>query len=336
MPDGDADALLDGLGDVLTRWTMGGATPPPAPAAWRPALGDAPDEAALRLLALAGHFLGTMVRAEPGDGARGLHVRPDLPRLALPTVADALRPLVRHALRQAGPPQAAVAQVLDFVARRGWTVHPADGLPAAADGAEAPLPDVYLRWRDWARSAPRAPDPAKPGADAPDEPNEPNELNDQTWGAFAPGERERVFKALRRSAPDAARAVLETRLAGEDAAARLRLVQALAIGLAPADAPLLETLVANDRAPKVKAEAAALLARLGRATAGGTAGEDADELAGFFELRATGLLRRGRELAARALKTPAQHARRQALMAQVDFAAWAGALGLAPPELIAA
>src|SRR5262249_14356215 len=117
---------------------------------------------------------------------------------------------------------------------------------------------------------------------------------------------------------------------GEDAKARLRLVEALSERLSEADAPFLETLVANDRAPKVKAKAASFLARLGRAAAG----EDIAELAGFFEVRTKG--QSGSELALRQLKANAQKTRRSNLLAEADFSAFAKALELTPLELIEA
>lgn len=55
-----ADQLLLALAPVLTRWTMGGSAAAVAPEGWRGALGNEPGEAELRLLALAGQFLGAL------------------------------------------------------------------------------------------------------------------------------------------------------------------------------------------------------------------------------------------------------------------------------------
>ena len=87
-----AETILDVMGSVLTRWTMGSAAAPAA-TFWRTELGDDPAEAELRLLALSGQFLGTSVTMEP---ASVLRVLPDIPTLALPTVPEELRPLVRR------------------------------------------------------------------------------------------------------------------------------------------------------------------------------------------------------------------------------------------------
>jgi hypothetical protein len=57
------------------------------------------------------------------------------------------------------------------------------------------------------------------------------------------------------------------------------------------------------------------------------------ELARFFELQTRGLLRRSRQLKASPPKTAAQKTRRAELLAQTDFAAFAGALDLTPGEL---
>ena len=96
---------------------------------------------------------------------------------------------------------------------------------------------------------------------------------------------------LRRRDPEAARTVLEAKLANENADVRLPLLSLLATGLSEADIPFLEGIAANDRAPKVKAFAASLLARLGR---GPAVGEDIAELAGFFSVKMKGLIRRSR------------------------------------------
>ena len=53
-------------------------------------------------------------------------------------------------------------------------------------------------------------------------------------------------------------------------------------GLSDADSPFLEGIAANDRAPKVKAFAASLLARLGH---GAAVGEDIAELPAFSRCR---------------------------------------------------
>jgi len=315
---GAAKAILDTLGGVLTRWTMGSAAASAAPPVWRDALGEEPGEAELRLLALSSQFLGAAVVAEP-QGGQALNVLPDLPRLALPVVSNALRPLVRRAMRQVDDDEGR-GEVLHFLAERGWTIHPADWIPSAD---ECHAPDVYAPWRDWAQGAASGETKDKRVTD---------ELTAETWDVFYRSEREVAFRTLRQRDPDAARTLLEAKLAGEGADVRLRLVEVLRHRLFEADVPFLEILAAKDRAPKVKALAASLLARLGRAAAG----EDMAELVGFFEVHTKGLLRRECELRARPLKTNAQKTRRDNLLAEADFSAFAQALSLAPLDLIKA
>jgi hypothetical protein len=89
-----AEAIYDTMSAVLSRWTMGAAGAPTA-SIWKDELGFEPVEAELRLLALSSQFLGVIVTAEPPVG---LHSLPDIPMLALPTVPEALRPLLRRIL----------------------------------------------------------------------------------------------------------------------------------------------------------------------------------------------------------------------------------------------
>jgi hypothetical protein len=156
-------------------------------------------------------------------------------------------------------------------------------------------------------------------------------LTAESWGDHRPAAREGALIALRRRDPAAARALLEAKVDGEGAEVRLRLLNTLATKLSDADRPFLEMLSSGDRAPKVKALAASLLARLGHVAA---SGEDAAELAEFFEIQSKGLLRRTKTLGARTLKTPAQKLRREALLSSVDAAAFAAALQLDLDALI--
>jgi hypothetical protein len=300
-----ADAIYDALGGVLTRWTIGGGAALAVPV-WKAELGDDPVEAELRLLALAGQFLGGMVVAEP---AGAVYTPPDIPALALPSAPSPIRPLVRRILareREAGRRRL----LLDFLAARGRTMHPADWMPSAGD---EDVPEIYAPWRDWAAAvAVRVAVTAR--AD--------EGLTAENWGDYWPAAREAALIALRRRDPAAARAVLEAKIDSEGAEIRLRLLAVLVTKLSVADRPFLEKLADGDRAPKVKALAASLLARLGLAASGG----DAVELAEFFEARSKGLLRRTKTLAAKTLKTPAQTQRRHALLSSVDATAFAAAL----------
>ncbi len=309
-----ADQLLPALAPVLTRWTMGGSAAAVAPEGWRGALlGNEAAEAELRLLALAGQFLGALTLVEPSSA---VEMRPDIPALAKPPIKPALRPRVRRlllALRETAPRRA----LLCLLDRRGWTLHPADWMPGPN---EDDLPEVYSPWQDWAAQA------GTQGTAIEDE------ISAANWDQFGPAARRVAFAALRRRDPVRAAAVLAETIASETPDRRLLLLDILTAGLTAADAPVLETL-AGDRAPRVKARAAALLARLGHGESGS---EDAADLAAFFTAKTKGWLRTSLELAPTDLKTQAQRARRAALMDTLSFGAMAQALELASEDLIAA
>jgi hypothetical protein len=311
-----AETIYDAMGAVLTRWIMGS---PAAPAAsfWRAELGDDPAEAELRLLALSGQFLGIAVTAEP---ASALRVLPDIPALALPTLPEALRPLACRILAAKRQTQVKT-ELVHFLAARGWVMHPADWMPEAGDDD---VPDVYAAWRDWAEIA---------ASNTPARQQTNDRITADNWEDFWPAARKATLAELRRRDPSTARAVLEAKLGGENAEARLRLLSLLSERLSDDDIPFLEGVAQDDRAPKVKALAASLLARLGR---GPAIGEDAAELAGFFSVKTKGLLRRSRVIQAEPAKTPAQWQRRKALFDSADLASFSGALGVTQQELIAA
>ncbi|MGU3315945.1 DUF5691 domain-containing protein [Sphingomonas sp. M6A6_1c] len=306
-----ADAILDALGPVLTRWTMGGSAASHAPVAWRDALGSDAREAELRLLALSGHLLGTLAVPQPTGEVRS---RGDIPALAQPPLPDALRPRVRRLLQQMRDAQTR-RHLLDFIDARGWTLHPGDWMP----GGDLAVPEMYAAWPDWAAAS------GSPSA-------APDALSADTWDDFPPAARHAAFAALRRRHPAQASIMLADKIAGEPADRRLRLLDMLATGLSDADRPLLEGLT-GDRAPRVKALATALLARLGY---GGRDDEDAAELAAFYSVQTTGLLRRTRVIVPQAAKTTAQRHRRDTLFQALAFDRLAQALGLASTELVAA
>jgi hypothetical protein len=310
-----SEAIFDTMGAVLARWTMGSVAAPAA-AMWRAELGTEPQEAELRLLALSAQFLGVAVTAEPPAGLRAL---PDIPALALPTVPEASRPLVRRLLA-AMKETWAKAEILRFLAARGWTVHPGDWMPPAND---EDAPDVYAPWRDWAEIAASSVKLRRQSGDR---------ITAENWEDYWPAARKMALTELRQRDPSAARLVLEAKLAGENADVRLRLLGLLAVGLSDGDIPFLESIVTADRAPKVKAWAESLLARLGR---GARAGADIAELKGFFSVEVKGLLRRSRLIRFENARTPAQLQRRAALLEVIDVASFAEALGLTFPELIA-
>jgi Family of unknown function (DUF5691) len=311
-----AEAIVDAMGEVLARWTIGTAAAPAA-SMWNAELGDAPGEAELRLLGLSSQFLGVAVTVDPPVGLRTL---PDIPVLALPTVPDGSRPLVRRILASAKEKRLKT-ELLDFLVARGWTVHPGDWLPTTSD---EDAPDIYAPWLDWADIAMSANAARQKVAGS---------LTVENWDDYWPAARKVALSELRQRDPDAARLLLEAKLAGESAEMRLSLLGLLKIGLSDPDIPFLESIVTNDRAPKVKALAASLLARLGH---GPGAGEDAAELASFFSVHTKGVLRHSRVIQFENAKTAAQLQRRAALLESVDIVVFTGALGLAPDELIAA
>jgi hypothetical protein len=310
------EAIFDAMGETLARWTMGSAAAPTV-SMWKAELGAEPQEAELRLLALSGQFLDVAVTAEPPAELRTL---PDIPPLALPTVPEAVRPLARRVL-VAMKETRVKAELLHFLAMRGWTVHPADWMPTASD---EDAPDVYAPWRDWAEIAASSGKAGRLAA---------GWITAENWQDYLPAARKVALAELRRRDPAAARGVLEAKLADEGADARLRLLELLTVGLSDADIPFLEGIVTSDRAPKMRTLAACLLARLGR---GAGLGEAAEELKGFFSIQVKGLLRRSRVISFDNAKTPAQRQRRAAILESIDISSLAGVLGLTTEELVAA
>lgn len=306
-----ADAILDALGPVLTRWTMGGSAIAVAPAPWRTALETDVEEAELRLLALSGQLLGALAVPEPSGDVRSLG---DIPVLPQPPLPDPLRPRARRLLQQLRD-SAARRPLLDFLDGRGWTLHPGDWMPRPSED----VPAVYAPWQDWAVAA---------GESS----SAPALLSAESWDSFGPAARHAAFAVLRREDPAQARALLAEKIAGEAADHRVRLLEALGTGLSDADRPLLEQL-AGDRAPRVKALAAALMARLGH---GDTGSEDAAELAAFFPVQSKGLLRRTRVIVPQVLKTSAQRSRRTALLDTVPIDAFARSIDLPSSDLVQA
>lgn len=91
---------------------------------------------------------------------------------------------------------------------------------------------------------------------------DPELLDDSNWAQAILSRRIAYFEERRREDADAARSLLESTWAQEDADARFRLLTALQTRLSMADQPFLSTLE-KERAPRVRAVAARFLARLG-------------------------------------------------------------------------
>jgi hypothetical protein len=308
----DLDAAL---AHIRGAWMTGRSAREQCPPDWMDAVADADPDCALA--ALAGHASAVLFRPVP---SALIEPRPLLPRLARPTVPDAVRPRLRRLLgAQKGAAQKAAASlerpVVDLVTARGFALHPADWLPAARDDW---APDLYAPWLDWVRGE-SMPVPAPP-------------FGPETYEQYPWAMRRGALVTLRRADPAAARAIIAARLAAEPAERRLKLLELLEVNLAPDDGDLLESATA-DRSDRVPALARTFLARLGRAA---DAEADAAELAAMVEVETRGLLRRRRRLSAGAAKNAAQATRRRELFKTVSLAGLARALGLSELQLVEA
>ena len=163
---------------------------------------------------------------------------------------------------------------------------------------------------------------------------DPELLDESNWAQATPSRRVAYLEQRRHDDAGAARALVESTWAQEDADARFRLLQAFQTGLSVADEPFLSTLE-KDRAPRVRALATKFLARLG-------AGKENPALGACLERikqSQGGLLRKRTTLQ---LELPAnvkdQAASRWILQtfSEVSFADLAGAFKITENELIEA
>lgn len=295
------DTLADDLQAVVVRWTMGGPAAAIAPEHIAPHLGDDPDEAELRLLALAGQALGMMVVPEPVGSLQGV---PDLPVLALPTIPAALRPLAASVL--SGRDEWLRAGLLRLLEERGYVVHPADWMPKPG----ADVPDVYAPWQDWMKGVETATGSGVHG-----------------WDDLGPSARLAMLGGLRRSDPDAALDLVTRRIGGETPERRLAMVRTIAQRLSERDRAFLEGL-SSDRAPTVREEALRLLSRLG----GGVTSGLSDDVSDLVQLSSKFLTGR-RSITLKARMNHAQHNRLQKVISGTDAAAFAAAVGVPDVEL---
>lgn len=290
------------IDDMKARWMTGGSGEAACPDGWQNALGEAPN---LTLLALAGQY----TRLATAPSISDLTQRRALPKLALPTMPEDLRPLFRRVL---DGKSANTAAVLTFLAARGVTVHPADWMPKAS----AEVPDIYGPWIDWISEE-------QSGTDE-------DELTLENWDDWLPHARRAALVAMRRTAPKAAAELIAAKAGDVPAEQRLRLINILQHGLSHAETEVLETF-SEDRSNKVKTLANNMLARLGKANADK---EAVEEFAAFFDLQKAGMLSRKQIVVARKLKTSAQKARRWELANALPLSALASALELQPDQLI--
>ncbi|MGA7810141.1 DUF5691 domain-containing protein [Bradyrhizobium sp.] len=299
------------LARIRSAWMAGRSALEHCPAEWREVVEGEHGEAALA--ALTGHATSVLFRTAPGSA---LEARPLLPALALPVMAEALRPRFRRILSAQRAGTSIERPLIDLVTARGVCVHPADWMPSPRDDW---APDIYAPWLDWVRTESKAKD-----ANA--------ALTIESYQHWPWAERRAALAQLRRTDPAAALAIVAAKGATEPAERRLRLLEILETSLSEADAGFLESL-ANDRSERVQAIARAYLARLGRSA---DSGDLAAELAGMVELGKVGLINRRSRLVIKSLKTAAQKTRRNELFRLVSLAALARALGVADTQLMEA
>jgi hypothetical protein len=298
------------LARVRSAWMAGRSALDHCPAEWREAVAHQHGEAGLA--ALTGHATSVLFRNVPGTA---LEPRPLLPALALPVIAEPLRPRFRRILTAKGGPSVE-RHLIDLIAARGHSVHPADWLPTPQDDW---VPDVYAPWLDWVRTETRT------TADH-------SALTIETYDRWPWAERRAELARLRIADPAAALLIIAAKAASEPAERRVRLLEILETRLSEADAEFLESL-AGDRSERVQALARTYLARLGKVA---DTGDLAAELADTVTLGKVGLIKRRTRLVIKPLNNSAQKARRRELFTLVSVSALARALGVPEQQLVEA
>lgn len=298
----------DHLARIRGAWMAGRAAVDHAPATWREAVGQGTGAEAA-LAALAGQALQVLFR----PAAPSLTPRALLPVLSAPTPPEATRARIRRILAARRTEEGGIGVLIQFLAARGYVMHPADWLPRATDDW---APAVYAPWLAWAAS-----EAARASSDA---------LTADNWDDWSWAERRVALVALRRSDAAAARALVAAKAGGEPAERRLKLLEILEQGLSLDDAPVLEGFAA-DRSERVQALVRRLLARMGRREGDASA---AQELAAMVELGRIGLLKRRNQLKLKPLKNHAQESRRNDLLGVVTLAGLAKALGVDEKALL--
>ena len=256
------DDIETSLARIRGAWTAGGSALDHCPAKWRGAVSGEATECAM--VALAGHASAVMFRPAPPSP---IEPRPLLPALALPIVPDAVRPRLRRVLARKSA-AALEQQLVELVAARGFSMHPADWMPSSRDDW---APDLYAPWLDWISGE----DKGEPAS----------ELTIETYDQWSWAERRVELAALRRRDPAMARAIVAAKAASEPAELRLKLIDILEASLLTEDGDFLASL-ANDRSDRVRALASAYLARIGWQT---DVDALATELAEMVEVQKVGL-----------------------------------------------
>ncbi|MEM1345695.1 MAG: hypothetical protein AAGI34_14100, partial [Pseudomonadota bacterium] len=184
---GAADLGAADLGMAVERlkaaWVTGASATAQAPKAW-----GALAEDELATLALAGQALRVALRPAPPP----LTDVPDLPRLALPPLPEALRPRFRRLIGTMKTPEHRL-DVLGLMAARGYAAHPDDWMPVQS---AAKTPALYAPWIDWLAQGKTTSGLV---------------LSADTWDDFAPTARRACLQEMRERDPDAARALIEAK-----------------------------------------------------------------------------------------------------------------------------
>jgi hypothetical protein len=204
-------------------------------------------KAALHLLSLCGQAIRFQRPAAPHEFAVE-----SWPRDERPIVPDDLRPLMLRLLTEGRCSDDIPLALAWALARHRLRPHPFD-LPRLDAFIRSYAEHLGATAQFWAqREKPAAQQQGYFDAGA---------IDSDNWTEAPISRRVKFLEEFRRSDASAARILLESAWPHENAAARLRLLAALQIGLAAADAPFLEML-AKDRAPRVRGLAQRLLARL--------------------------------------------------------------------------
>jgi uncharacterized protein DUF5691 len=298
--------LAAALNGIRSAWMAGRSALDHCPSAWREAAPGLDGECTL--VALAGHATAVLFRPEP---TAPIAPHALLPKLALPTLPEALRLRLRRLRAAQKNKGISETAMINLAAARGYILHPGDWLPSPRNDW---APDLYAPWLDWARNEYKA---------------SPPPLTLETYDQWSFAMRRVALIAMRQANPDAARAIIAAKAPLEPAERRVKLIEALEEQLSDQDADFLETLC-NDRSDRVQSLARLYLARLGRPK------EDpalAGELAETVKLGAVGWLSRRRRLTINALKPGPREARRRELFSLVSYAGLCRALG-APEDAV--
>lgn len=292
------------------RWMIGAAAfdLSDAPASWQGALQQAsgpwPQLFSLMLSTQQQLLLSNQAPTLP------LKLGQPLPPLAQPLVPESHRSLVRRCLGKKYPQ--AARHLLNLLAARGFSVHPADFLP----GGEGPL--LYLPWRLW--QANLAPDIS---------------LDEASWGGIPVPLRQTLLEQLRHGAPEQARQLIDTYARKGNAEQRIIPLQAMACALSDADIPLLQEM-AQDRADKIRNLALTLLSRLDLPAADASPMHElATDLAGQLQVKISGLIKKTEQVVPAKLKTKEMRALRTEKFSRVSFSSLATALNLTTVQLAA-